>query len=341
MININLENSFTTAGSSSAIAIDSGDNVWVINAYLSTNALQKFDNNGNLLGSFTTAGSSSAIAIDSADNIWITNGTSTNDLQKFDNNGNLLGSFTTEARGDSLGLAIDSGDNVWIVFQIGLQQFNNAGNSINVYSILSFAPISGYQFQVGTTYLKGLAIDSDDNLYPCATAKLYGSSDYFLLKFNKNGQIINTLNVTALNLQASKHSSIKINNNNLWYYTDITSGNNFYLFNTELILQNSYFLQQTFDAGGMAIDSNDDVIVAAPTTNNNLFAAINENGYFLGTYFNSQNGSYTTYDIAIDSNNSLFSTDFIGNLYKFNIQDTKNLTSTFHLNAVNYCECEV
>src|SRR4051812_10111307 len=110
--------------SPSGIAVDSSDNVYVVDA--GNNRIQKFTNNGTFIttwGSYGTGNgqfiSPSGIAVDSSDNVYVVDA-GNNRIQKFTNNGTFITTWGSYGTGNGQfispsGIAVDSSDNVYVV----------------------------------------------------------------------------------------------------------------------------------------------------------------------------------------------------------------------------------
>ncbi len=161
------------------IAIDSDDNVYVVDPYVSN--IQKFDNNGNFLSKFGSNGTAdgqfilpTGIAIDSDKNLYVTD--LIHGVQKFDNNGNFvskLNSYFPDAEGlytgepyvkverqiMPVGISIDSNDNFYVSDkQSKVLKFDSDGNFLGEWG--SYGNGVG-QFQS----LGGIATDSSGDVY--------------------------------------------------------------------------------------------------------------------------------------------------------------------------------
>ena len=92
------------SGLATGVAVDSKDNIIVINNF--GNTMLKYSSNGNLLTtiSFNVSFYGQGVAVDSKDNIIVTG----NVTRKYDPNGNLL----TEISFGGNGVAVDSKDNI-------------------------------------------------------------------------------------------------------------------------------------------------------------------------------------------------------------------------------------
>ena len=159
--------------SPSGIAVDSSDNVYVVDA--GNNRIQKFTNNGTFIttwGSYGTGNGqfNSAIDmdVDSSDKVYITNsntGSGSNPVQKFTNNGTFITTWGYEGSGNGQfispsGIAVDSSNNVYVsdLDDNNVQKFTSNGTFITTWG--SYGTGNG-QFISPS----GIAVDSSNNVY--------------------------------------------------------------------------------------------------------------------------------------------------------------------------------
>jgi streptogramin lyase len=111
-------------------AIDSGGNIWMINA--SSNTLSKFNPVGVALSSgagFTGGGLSDpfSLAIDESGNVWVSN-LGNSSVSEFDESGDAISSATgyvvEGGSGAPLGLALDQSGNLWLMYILVDGQLN-------------------------------------------------------------------------------------------------------------------------------------------------------------------------------------------------------------------------
>jgi len=127
------------SGLATGVAVDSKDNIIVINNF--GNTMLKYSSNGNLLTtiSFNVSFYGQGVAVDSKDNIIVTG----NVTRKYDPNGNLL----TEISFGGNGVAVDSKDNIIVTGNV-TRKYDPNGN------LLTEISFGG----------NGVAVDSKDNI---------------------------------------------------------------------------------------------------------------------------------------------------------------------------------
>jgi DNA-binding beta-propeller fold protein YncE len=183
-------------------AIDSGDNLWVLDEY---GRVQEFDSKGAYLRQFGSRGTAkgqfynpTAIAIDHSDNIWIAD---VGRVQEFNSSGAYLKSLGVGLnkgpclpsngcnidhvlRADSI--TIDSGDNLWLMESGNVRKLSSSG-AYQVFH-LPFGSAPG-----SFNSPKGIAIDGNGNFWVTDTnvktsrVEVFSSSWNYLFQFGSQG----------------------------------------------------------------------------------------------------------------------------------------------------------
>ena len=209
------------SGLATGVAVDSKDNIIVINNF--GNTMLKYSSNGNLLTtiSFNVSFYGQGVAVDSKDNIIVTG----NVTRKYDPNGNLL----TEISFGGNGVAVDSKDNIIVTggfttgkysssgIPIWEKTFDSGGFSEDSYGVatdsLDNVIVSGYNDNSVSTYASiivkyspvgtklwdiidnteprwsyKVAVDSYNNII--AAGGRYLSYDWLTKKYDPNGNRI-------------------------------------------------------------------------------------------------------------------------------------------------------
>ena len=134
------------------IAVDSGNNVYVADAY--NYRVEKFDSDGNYLAQWGSIGTGPGqfyepvgVAVDSSNNVYVADNFNRN-VQKFSGSGDYVTQWGVS--GLHNGIAVDSSDNVYVVDGL-IEKFDRNGNYLRQWGI-SGAPA-------------GIAVSSSDDVY--------------------------------------------------------------------------------------------------------------------------------------------------------------------------------
>lgn len=156
----------TNQSQSTNLAIDSSNNVWVVNSNTAT--VTKLNNLGAPVSSSTTTvpGGYSApslavpgsLAIDTTGNVWISDA-GTNAVAELTSAGTAVGSgFTFGTASDyGSGIAIDSSNNVWVVAKATLVEFSSGGTQVAGSPFIGSGSIS--------SPTGAISIDSSNNVW--------------------------------------------------------------------------------------------------------------------------------------------------------------------------------
>jgi len=183
------------------IAIDSSDNIYVLDI---NGKISKFDKFGNVIDAnfiTTTGGGPQTIAIDSSDNVYVYDGaTSIHFVHKYDSSGTLLDDRFIDTRflGARL-LGVDRFDNFYTVDGLSVP------NRINKFD--SSGTLIDFFFIENLLNSKSIAFDSSDNIYVVEQLARKVS------KYDSSGNLLNGNFITGLSFP----NSIAIDSSGLIY----------------------------------------------------------------------------------------------------------------------------
>jgi len=171
---------FATTGAPNSLALDSANNVYVVNAASGT--LSKFSSSGTSLFNVTVSGAR-GVTVGADGNVYVST-TTTNSVLRYDTAGTFLSTFATTNVAGPREIKFDAAGNLYVA--------NNTGNTVTRYDSTG-AQIGTTPFAVtGISVPQGLALDPSGNLY------VANSTNGLIRKFDSTGASLGNANSTTL-----------------------------------------------------------------------------------------------------------------------------------------------